>query len=115
MSVSSASDLRAAADRLNPLRLYPEPVDISRVRVVYAPWFFRVPGFRRYRGYTLWRTILVRTDPSPDLLCHELCHVWQVQHRPLATFTAWLFCSYRRNPFEREARAAVTATREVKA
>jgi hypothetical protein len=79
---------------------------------VVAPWFFRLPGFRRYRGYALWRTILVREpNPSADLLTHELCHIWQMQHRPLAAMFAWLRYRYRENPFEREARRAVELTR----
>lgn len=39
----------------------PEPVRVDRARIVVAPWFFRVTGFRRYRGYALWRTILLRS------------------------------------------------------
>ena len=82
------------------------------MRVFVAPWFFRVPGLQRYRGYALWRTIFVRSDDaSEDLLTHELCHVWQAQHRPLAQLWAWLRYPYRANPFEREARAAVVSTR----
>ena len=59
---------------------------IERVRVVVAPWFFRIPGFRRYHGYAFWRTILLkrRADVSDDLLTHELCHIWQGQHRAAA-------------------------------
>jgi hypothetical protein len=80
--------------------------------VLVTPWFFRVPGFRRYRGYALWRTILVREPhPSDDLLTHELCHIWQMQQRPLAAVLAWLRYRYRENPFEREARRAVELTR----
>ena len=42
---------------------------------------------------------------------HELCHVWQMQHRPLESMLAWLRYRYRENPFEREARRAVELTR----
>ncbi len=53
------------------------------MRVVVAPWFFRIPGFRRYSGYALWRTILLKSrSASDDLVTHELCHIWQMQHRP---------------------------------
>jgi Domain of unknown function (DUF4157) len=71
---------------------------------------------RRYRGYALWRTIVLRQAPtegaSDDLLTHELCHVWQMQHRPWEALWAWLRYRYRENPFELEARNAVAATRE---
>ena len=38
-----------AKARLDTLDYYPEPVDLSRVRIRVAPWFFRIPGFRRYQ------------------------------------------------------------------
>jgi hypothetical protein len=85
---------------------------MDRVRVVVAPWFFRLPGLRRYHGYALFRTILVRrADASDDLLTHELCHVWQVQHRPVHMVLTYLTSRYRTNPYEREARHAVESTR----
>ena len=85
------------------------------MRVVVAPWFFRIPGFRRYAGYALWRTILLkRTDASDDLLTHELCHVWQGQHRPLHQSFMHLTTRYRSNPYELEARRAVAKTRPEK-
>jgi hypothetical protein len=103
--------LEAAKARLDTLDLYPRPVRLERVRVVVAPRLFELPLLRRYQGYALWRTILVRSEhPSDDLLTHELCHVWQAQHRPLAQLVAWLRYPYAANPFEREARAAVGAT-----
>jgi hypothetical protein len=106
--------LARAKARLDRLSIYPRPVALSRVRVYVAPGFFRVPGFRRYRGYAFWRTIVVRNAAaSDDLLTHELCHVWQAQHRPLAQLLAWARYPYRQNPFEREARAAVEATRST--
>jgi hypothetical protein len=105
--------LARAKARLDRLSLYPQPVSLDGVRVVVAPGFFRLPGFRRYRGYALWRTIVVReAAASDDLLTHELCHVWQAQQRPLAQLVAWLRYPYRANPFEREARAAVESTRD---
>jgi hypothetical protein len=104
--------LEGAKARLDGLDLYDVPVSLSRVRVFVEPRLFRVPGFRRYRGYAFWRTIVVRDEnASSDLLTHELCHVWQAQRRPLAQFWAWARYSYRANPFERDARAAVAATR----
>jgi hypothetical protein len=103
--------LARAKRRLDSLDWYPEPVHIDRVRLLVAPWFFRIPGFRRYRGYAFWRTILVRdAAPSDDLVTHELCHVWQMQHRPLHVCWSWLVHSYRSNPYEVEARAATAAT-----
>jgi len=103
--------VRAKA-RLDRLDLYPRPVRIDRVRLVVAPWFFRIPGFRRYHGYALVRTILLRrADASADLVTHELCHVWQMQHRPAHVVWTWLRRSYRRNPYELEARRAVELTR----
>jgi hypothetical protein len=107
--------LERARARLDSLSLYPTPVRTDRVRIVVAPWFFRLPRFRRYQGYALWRTILLRRPPgqgaSDDLVCHELCHIWQGQHRRLAMVVAYLTTRYVNNPFEREARTAVAVTR----
>ena len=104
--------LERAKARLDTLSLYPRPVRIDRVRVVVAPWFFRLPGLRRYDGYALWRTILLRREDASDhLVTHELCHLWQMQHRPLRVVLAWLVHPYRSNPYEREARLAVDRTR----
>jgi hypothetical protein len=104
--------LSRAKARLDRLELYPRPVALERVRVLVAPVIFRVPGFRRYHGYAFWGTIMVRRpDASDDLLTHELCHVWQAQHRRWAQLLAWALYPYRHNPFEREARRAVEATR----
>jgi hypothetical protein len=104
--------LAHAKARLDCLDLYPEPVRIEPVRVYVAPGFFRIPGFRRYHGYTFVHTILVRSaNPSADLLTHELCHAWQMQHRPVRSALAWLRYSYRKNPYELEARRAVAETR----
>ena len=60
---------RAAADvvlarakaRLDPQALYQRPVRLDRVRVVVAPWLFRLPWFRRFDGYTMWNLILLRS------------------------------------------------------
>ena len=104
--------LRRAQARLDGLSLYPRPVTIDRVRIRVAPLFFRLPPLRRYQGYALVRTILLRrADASDDLITHELCHVWQMQHRPLHVVLTYLTTRYRRNPYELEARRAVELTR----
>ena len=98
--------------RLDRLSYYPRPVRIDRVRVLVAPAFFRLPGYRRFRGFALLRTILVRdAGVSDDLIAHELCHVWQMQHAPVRATIAWFRYPYRENPFEVEARKAVDETR----
>ena len=82
------------------------------VRVLVARWFFRLPRLRRYHGYALWRTILLRDQgASDDLITHELCHIWQMQHRPWRVMLAYLRYPYRENPYEIEARRAVAQTR----
>ena len=106
--------LERAKARLDQLELYDAPVSLARVRVLVEPRLFRAPGLRRYHGYSFWRTIVVRDEnASSDLLTHELCHVWQAQRRPFPQLWAWLRHPYRSNPFEREARAAVAATRST--
>ena len=77
-----------------------------------APWFFRLPWLRRFDGYALHGTILLRSaDVDDDLIVHELCHVWQMQHRPVRMPLSYLLLGYRDNPYERQARAAVERTR----
>lgn len=103
--------LARAKARLDTLDYYPEPVRIEAVRVFVAPWFFRIPGFRRYVGYAFWRTILLkRRDLPEDLLTHELCHIWQGQHRRLDVAWKNVTTRYRSNPYEIEARRAVAET-----
>ena len=103
--------VRAKA-RLDTLAFYARPVRIDRVEIRVAPWFFRLPLLGRYHGYALVRTILLRrADASDDLITHELCHVWQMQHRPLHVVLTYLTTRYRRNPYEAEARRAVELTR----
>ncbi len=110
MADPTAGVARAKA-RLDTLDWYPAPVDIRRVRVLHAPWVFRIPGFRRYSGYAFWRTIVVKSErPSEDLLTHELCHIWQGQHRRGNVLWTWVTTRYASNPYEREARRAVTET-----
>jgi len=75
---SLAAAVRRAKARLDTLDYYPEPVRIDRVRIRVAPWFFGIPGFRRYHGYAWWRTILLKSADAPDdLVTHVLCHIWQ--------------------------------------
>jgi hypothetical protein len=104
--------LQRAKARLDRLELYPEPVDLRGVRIVVAPWLFRIPGFRRFRGYATRHLILLKhSPPDEDLVVHELCHVWQMQHRPLRMPLSYLRTGYRRNPYEAQARVAVERTR----
>ena len=85
---------------------------LDGVRVVALPLFFRLPRLRRYRGYALWKTILVRDESaSDDLVTHELCHIWQGQHRRWHVLWTYATTRYAANPYEREARAAVDRTR----
>lgn len=114
MNSETRDALRRARARLDSLSLYAEPVRLERVRVIVAPWFFRLPRLRRYSGYALWRTILLRHPPghgaSDDLVTHELCHVWQMQNRPLHVLWKFFTTRYRENPYEVEARSAVSET-----
>ena len=106
--------LERAKARLDRLSLYPRPVRIERVRLIVWPTLFRLPWFRRFDGYAAWAVIALREVAlleQGDLVCHELCHVWQLQHRPLAMPLSYLRTGYARNPFEAEARDAVEATR----
>ncbi|HET8822038.1 MAG TPA: hypothetical protein VFM57_10875 [Thermoleophilaceae bacterium] len=107
--------LRRAKSRLDRLDLYPELVDLRRVRILVVPWLFRVPGFRRFRGYATRHLVLLKGPAlDEDLIVHELCHVWQLQHRPLRVWLSYArpstFSSdrtrYRANRYEIEARAA---------
>jgi hypothetical protein len=103
--------LGRAKARLDRLDLYPRPVGLRHVRVLVVPLLFRLPWFRRFDGYALHGTILLRGEPAEDLLTHELCHVWQMQHRPFRMPLSYLLTGYHRNPYEAEARRAVEATR----
>jgi hypothetical protein len=89
-------------------------VRIDRVRLIVWPTLFRLPWFRQFDGYAAWATILLARPPASeddDLVCHELCHVWQMQHRPVAMPLSYLRTGYARNPYEAEARRAVEETR----
>jgi len=106
--------LERAKARLDALALYPRPVRIDRVYVVSAPWLFALPWFRRFDGYTMWNLILLRSPrlaADDDLLCHELCHVWQMQHHPIAMPLSYLRLGYAHNPYEEEARRAAATPR----
>jgi hypothetical protein len=110
-----AAILRAKA-RLDRLDFYPEPVDIAHVRILHTPWLFRIPGFRRFRGYEAGSLILLAmplAEASDDLIVHELCHVWQHQHRSVRMWLSYLYQGYRDNPHEVEARNAAALTRAV--
>lgn len=105
--------LERAKARLDGLSLYPDPVRIDRVRVLVFPLFFRLPGYGRFHGFTLARTILVqKPDVTDDLIAHELVHVWQMQHVPVQATVGWFRYAYRENPYEIEARKAVPDTRQ---
>lgn len=106
--------LRGAKARLDRLGFYPEPVRMRHVRIVSAPCVFRVPGMRRFWGYECGPLILTRRpldEVSEDLIVHELCHVWQDQHRRARMWLSYLVLGYRANPHEVEAREAVRLTR----
>ena len=85
------------------------------MRILVVPWLFRIPGFRRFRGYATRHLILLK-GPAVDeaLVTHELCHVWQLQHRPIRVWLSYARPStfsrdrtrYRANRYEVEARAA---------
>jgi hypothetical protein len=114
LSPESRAALERARTRLDRLDLYPRRVRIDRVRIWTVPAFFRLPRLHRYHGYALWRTILLRkpvAEASDDLITHELCHIWQMQNRPLHVLFKFFTTRYRSNPYELEARRAVAETR----
>ena len=113
--------LARAKQRLDRLDFRPKPVDMRGVRLVVAPWLFRVPGFRRFRGYATRHLVLVKgPEIDEDLVVHELCHVWQLQFSPLRVWLSYARPStfsrdrtrYRANRYEVEARRAVELTRD---
>jgi hypothetical protein len=113
VSPAARAALAEARERLDTLDWWPQPVRMRRVRLVSAPWLFRLPWFRRFDGYAMWDLILLRGSvaaASGDLVTHELCHVWQMQHRPLRMPLSYLVRGYAENPYERQARAAASVT-----
>lgn len=108
--------LARAARRLAALDFYPRPVRMRHVRILVTPWLFAVPGFRRFHGYECGPLILVRRplgEVSNDLVTHELCHVWQDQHRRVYLWSSYLWQGYADNEHEVQARAAAERTRGV--
>jgi len=100
--------VRAKA-RLDRLDLYPRPVELRGVRILVVPFLFRLPWFRRFDGYAAHRTILLRSRrlvADDDLVAHELCHVWQMQHHPIRMPLSYLVHGYAANGYEAEARRA---------
>jgi hypothetical protein len=123
LPTAQQGEIEAAWRRIEPLRLYPRPIDLRRVRIIIAPWLFRVPWFRRFDGYTIWSTILLRDRAlvgDEDLVAHELVHVWQGQHEWLRLWASYVRPStfwgnrsgYWDNRYELEARDAVQRTRD---
>ncbi len=105
--------LARAKARLDPQKLYERPVSLTKVRILSAGWLFRLPWFRRFDAYASWNLILLRSPEllaDEDLICHELCHVWQMQHHPAAMPLSYLRRGYAHNPYEHEARRAASST-----
>jgi hypothetical protein len=101
--------LLRAKTRLDQLMLYERPVQLDHVRVVCARWLFQLPWFRRFDGYAIWNVILLRSPElaaDEQLITHELCHVWQMQHHPIRMPLSYLRLGYAGNPYEAEARRA---------
>jgi hypothetical protein len=108
--------LRRAKARLDTLSLYPRPVRLDGVRIWIVPRVFRLPFMRRFHGYTIHGRILLCRPPREgrdDLVTHELCHVWQLQHQPVRMPLSFLKTPYRKNGYEREARWAEERTKDV--
>lgn len=116
MRPACAAALDRARERLAPLGFYGRPPRRRAVRAYVAPWFFRLPGLRRFDGYATHVAILLRREPpadgsGDDLVVHELCHVWQMQHHPIAMPLSYLRYGYDDNPYEIEAREAAALSR----
>ena len=112
-AATARATLARAQARLDALALYDRPVRTERVKVVCAGWLFRLPWFRRFDGYAMCNLILLRSSELLSveaLICHELCHVWQMQQRPLRMPLSYLRFGYARNPYEEEARRAASPT-----
>ena len=112
-SAAERAALAQARARLDTLDFFPRPVRMRFVRLLSTPWLFRLPWFRRFDGYTMWDLILLRgpVEQAPgDLVVHELCHVWQMQHHPIAMPLSYLTQGYADNPNEVQARRAASLT-----
>lgn len=120
-TAAETAAIERAWRRLEPLALYPHPIDLVRVRIRTTPWLFAVPWFRRFDGYTIWSTILLRLpldQMDDDLIAHELVHVWQGQHEWVRLWISYVRPStfwgnrsgYWENPYELQARSAVEQT-----
>ena len=113
MTAGERAALARAKARLDMLDWGPRPVRIGHVRLATVPWLFQLPWFRRFAGYAMWNLVLLRrpvSEHTDDLVTHELCHVWQMQHRPLRMPLSYLVRGYKNNPYEREARRAASVT-----
>jgi hypothetical protein len=113
MARSPHPALVRAKARLDRLDFYRRPVRLRAVRLVVAPWLFRLPWLRRFDGYATHFVIFLRERAhldDDDLVTHELCHVWQMQHHPLGMPLSYLR-GYASNPYELEARRAVEQSR----
>ena len=113
MTAGERAALARAKARLDTLDWWPRPVRIARVRLATVPWLFELPWFRRFAGYAMWNLVLLRrpvSDGGDDLVTHELCHVWQMQHRPLRMPLSYLVRGYAKNPYEVQARRAGEGT-----
>ena len=109
MDPAKRQALARAKQQLDRVSLYPRPVSLRGVRIWVVPWLFRLPWFRRFDGYTAWWTILLRSRAhlaDEQLVAHELCHVWQLQHHPVRMPLSYLLQGYAENPYEDEAREA---------
>jgi hypothetical protein len=115
-SPAERAAIARAKARLDRLTLYPRPVDVRRVRLLHTPWLFALPWFRRFDGYEAGPLVFLRrplAETSDDLVVHELCHVWQSQHRMVRMALSYLWQGYANNRHEVEARYAAAATREL--
>ena len=114
MDEAKRAALGRAKARLDRVPLYRRPVSLRGVRIWVVPWLFRLPWFRRFEGYSAHWTILLRSRAlldDDDLVTHELCHVWQMQHHPVKMPLSYVWERYARNRYELEARRAADVTR----
>jgi hypothetical protein len=104
--------LQRAKATLDTLGFYPKLVDIAHVRILHVPTLFKLPWFRRFHGYEMGPLILLKHpigESSPNLIAHELCHVWQDQDHRLRMWWSYVRGGYANNPHEVEARRAGAA------